>query len=91
MNKYKLLATVSMVLCLTISVLSKQFLGWGAATTVIFTTTALMSIVYISFISIPEITKHLNGRVNAQLAILMVLLSTSMAFLTVVVTRSVCH
>lgn len=91
MNKYKLLATVSMVLCLAISVLSKQFLGWGAATTVIFTTTALMSIVYISFISIPEITKHLNGRVNAQLAILMVLLSTSTAFLTVVVMRSVCH
>ncbi|APB80169.1 hypothetical protein KARACHI_05115 [Pasteurella multocida subsp. multocida] len=91
MNTYKLLMTVSMFLCLVISVLSKQFLGWGTATTVIFTTTALMSIVYISFISIPEITKHLNSRVIAQLAILMVLLSTSTAFLTAVVMRSACH
>lgn len=37
------------------------------------------------------ITKHLNSRVNAQLAILMVLLSTSTAFLTAAVMRSACH
>lgn len=91
MNTYKSLMTVSMVLCLMMSILSKQFLGWGTTTTVIFTTTALLSIVYISFISIPEIIKHLNGKANLQLVILMVLLSTATAFLTATVMRSLCR